>query len=515
MRSPIRLHAAALVFFCGASACFGEPDYDGRLCESGNICPAGYTCGADGRCHRGSVSEEKDAALPEASVEEDAMAELDAAEPADAGIAIDASMNDAGGPDESRCETTPQYSLGAWEARFHKLTAANNFAECVGVEDISGNIDRNYEAGGPAENLVDRFGTEYRRRIRFDRGVHTFRLTHDDGIRVFIDENLIYEDWRSGIVVLEEDILSPYLDGEADVRVEHYEDLGLARIHLEILRGCVAVDSPGTGWNVAYFRADNLVIDESECFGVEYLATEEFSANYGTGAPALVAARGVVDGWAAIAHGRRNLFGLTQFEYSHDDSLRLTIDQTVIYDEAVPTPLESGFVYATGDRNFEIRWVDINQGANAQVSWTNACDLPFAATDTTWIARYYSVNYDGTVNPPQWTLNRADCRYIESINTPGLSLDWMGGAPAYLMTAYGMVDLFGAEFIGPRVFASNTQVSMTHDDGLRVYVDGTSVYDNWTAPQVVSGAMLTLSGSRSLRLEYFENLGGAQLHFNY
>jgi hypothetical protein len=172
-------------------------------------------------------------------------------------------------------------------------------------------------------------------------------------------------------------------------------------------------------------------------------------------------------------------------------------------------------VHGTGEYDFKLELFDLAGSAHADVSWENVCDLPITVSNTTWAARYYSVIYDGTVNPPTWSLNYDDCRYAEQITTPELDYDWMGGSPPYLQMTYNLVELWGAEYSGPRTFGANTPVSLVHDDGLRVFLDGNLVYNSWTAPQVVNNGMITVSGSHDVLLQYFENLGGAGLHFNY
>lgn len=488
-----------------APACFDEPNYEGRLCESGDICPAGYTCGADGRCHAGGPSDPDDASVRDA--------DLSDATEADATFA-DAEVNDAGGNDPARCAEAPAYPRGSWETRTFRLSATDGLETCLGVDSLPGTIiDRNYGSAGPAPDLVDRFGTQYRQKLMFLPGVQTLHLSYDDGVRVYFDEVLIFEDWRRGVVVLGEDVLSPFVTGEIDVRVEHFENDGLSRIHLAIERGCRNIDAPTEGWNIAYYRANGTNIDLDHCFGVEYLASDIFQRDYGQGAPVPTAP---VDGWAAVAVGRRILPGLTRFRFSHDEALRVLVDQTEVYNTwQGPVADLDIYVYATGERTVQLELVDVRERADIYVTWNSACADDYAVSENDWIARYYGVNYDGSVNPPSWTLDYLDCLAVEQVDTPGLSLDWMGSGPTSLVQNYGIVDLFGAEFTAPRTFAQNTQISLTHDDGLRVYVDGLSVYDNWTAPQVITGAMLQLSGPHELHLQYFENLGGAQLHFNY
>lgn len=534
---PGSIAAACALFAACFSGCFGAPDYEGRLCESGNICPAGFTCGADGRCHKpngivdagleGDAAIAPDGAAPDVSTpNDDATVVIDPdggrrdADEADAGE-VDAGLDggvitDGGGPDPARCTDLVTYPSTGWEARHFSVNAGDELETCLGVENISTDrLDRNYQANGPITGQNDRFGTRYTARRTFGRGVQTFTFSYDDGIRIFINGALIFEDWRRGVIVLDETALSPYLDGAYDLMIEHFENSGLARIKLDWARGCGAIDSPLVGWNVAYYRLSAGQIDYDECYGVEFFGTDDFAVNWGSGAPISIANVQNSDNWGAVGYGRRSFFGLTQFFLDHDDGLRINIGGTIVYDAfAIGPQVTTQYVHASGEFDVRFELLELVSNAHLNMSWLNECDRPMSATTTSWIARYYSVIYDGTVNPPQWSLNYSDCRYAEVIPTAELDFDWMSGSPPYLMNTYNLIELWGADFSGPRDFGTSTQIGVRHDDGLRVYLDGTLAYDSWMAPQVVN-ASFSASGNRDVFLQYFENLGGAGLHFNY
>lgn len=502
-RVPFRL-AMSTAFVL--AACIGEPDYEGRLCDFGNLCPAGFVCGEDLRCHKGApIGEVGDAGLSDTSL-------------ADAGLADAAEMIDAGGPSSARCNEPVHYPAQGWEARTFTLSAADELDSCLGVEDLaSETIDRNYLSGGPVPGVTDRFGTRYTAHRTFQRGTETFRISYDDGIRIFIGANRIFEDWRRGVVVLDETFLSPYLDGDYDLTIEHFENTGSSRIEVQTTRGCEAIEYPEDGWNVAYYRltAEN-TIDRSDCLGVEAIATDVFARDWSYGPVFPSSGLTLADNWAAIGRGRRSLYGLTRFTFDHDDGLRLSISGTVVYDQlGAPANSQTMDVYTTGAHDFEFELHEITGSAHANISWVNECSIPITPDSGSWAARYYSVVYDGSSNPPSWTLDYGDCRYAELIPAAQLDFDWMTGSPPYIENNFGLVELFGAEFWGPRSFAANTHVSLKHDDGLRVFVDGNITYDSWVAPQVITNGGLTISGTHDIYMQYFENLGGAFIHFNY
>jgi hypothetical protein len=506
------------------AGCFGSPDYEGRLCEAQAACPAGYVCGADGRCHRADGTALFDAGIRDAQPIVDAAADAGAIEDAESADAepLDAMTEDggpdAGGPDPARCATAQGFPTSGWEARTFTLTDNDELETCLGVEDLATDaFDRNWMGGGPLPGVTDRFGSRYSARRTFAAGVESFILDHDDGARVWINGVLVYDAWTRGTVVLDHRALSPYLAaGTYDIVIEHFEHNGFARFAAAIERGCGPIAAPIDGWRIAYYRAANNVIDTAECLGVEDVSTDQLDLDWGAGPPAVVPTQGITDGWAAVGVARRTLRGLTRMILSHDDGMRFLAGTTVIHESTTAADNQVYDVHAATEVDLTFELIDVAGNAHVSIEWQNHCDVLAAPNATSWAARYYPVDYDGTTVPPTWTLDRNDCLYAELIPTEKLDFDWMGESPAFLLATYGIVELWGAEFVGPRTFAAATTLMLRHDDGLRMWSDATPIYDSWTAPQVIlNGTANVAQGAHTLRAEYFENLGGAQLHINW
>ncbi len=93
---------------------------------------------------------------------------------------------------------------------------------------------------------------------------------------------------------------------------------------------------------------------------------------------------------------------------------------------------------------------------------------------------------------------------------PTVNFDWASGSPA---TGIG-ADTFSARWTGQvTVPASGTWTfTTTSDDGIRLWVDGVQIINNWTnhGPTDNSGTITLSGGLRyDVRLEYYENGGGA------
>jgi beta-glucosidase len=81
------------------------------------------------------------------------------------------------------------------------------------------------------------------------------------------------------------------------------------------------------------------------------------------------------------------------------------------------------------------------------------------------------------------------------------------------------VDQFSARWTGTLTApATGTYVMATNsDDGSRVFIDGTQVVDNWGnhGPRTVTAEVPLTAGPHDLRVEYYENGGGASVSFGW
>lgn len=519
------MRPAGLALLLAAAACLEAPDYTGRVCDALNPCPGGYQCASDGRC---AIEGADGGVLPGDASPLDAgertdtgsldAAGLDAApsdgehpdaDPVDAGL-----WPDAEDPIEARCRDVVRHPASGWEARHFRLDGNGELGVCAGVEDLAGDgISRDYMSGGPLPGLTERFGSRYTATRTFQEGVHTLTLDHDDGLRVFIDGALVYERWQDG-VQLGVTVRTPHLAaGPHQIAIEHYELQGFARIGFDYQRGCGALEAIQNGWTVGWFRlAQDGSLDRAACFGVETVQGGPLSLSYAGGAPALVAAQGVSDGFGFVARGRRSFTGATRFTFSHDDGLRVSVAGTAVYDGWTNGPQSNRQVeiYTVGTRDVELEGSELTGDAAWSVAWSSVCAIQTAPSPTAWRARYFPA----VMNANGFALDRSTCLGAETITGAQLAAQWMGGA-AGPPSGLGITEMWGAEYTGPRSFGANTTINLHHDDGLRVYSGAVLLYESWTAPQVITTSMVITAGDHDLRLEYFEWQGGAGIGFTW
>ncbi len=90
-----------------------------------------------------------------------------------------------------------------------------------------------------------------------------------------------------------------------------------------------------------------------------------------------------------------------------------------------------------------------------------------------------------------------------------INFDWGSGAPMTGSVAAGFVVRWQGNWSFPT--ASSEQFSVTADDGIRIFLDGTLLINQWKdqAPTTYTATTAVTSGTHLVMVEYYENAGGA------
>ena len=104
-------------------------------------------------------------------------------------------------------------------------------------------IDFDWGLGAPASNFPSNgFSVRWTRDVHFDAGWYRFYARMDDGMRVYLDDSLIIDDWNDGSE--REHSTDQYLDyGTHRLRVEYYDDTRYAVARF----WWTTTDEPGSG----------------------------------------------------------------------------------------------------------------------------------------------------------------------------------------------------------------------------------------------------------------------------
>lgn len=108
----------------------------------------------------------------------------------------------------------------------------------------------------------------------------------------------------------------------------------------------------------------------------------------------------------------------------------------------------------------------------------------------------------------------SDLKYTESVDEA--HTDWGGGSPNAGLLGNDQYSIrYSGNFVVPQT--GNYTFYTRSDDGVRLYIDGTRVINNWTdhGPTVNSSTRNLTKGQHSIILEFYENGGGAVVELEW
>ena len=225
----------------------------------------------------------------------------------------------------------------------------------------------------------------------------------------------------------------------------------------------------------------------------------EIDYYWGTGSPV----PGVIftDYWAARwTRTVASPGGVYRFIARMDDAMRVYVDGQVVLDgwyESAEHTLTADVNLTPGLHTVRVDYYDVQNVAVAVVDY-EAIGSGGGGFYPNWRAEYFN-NVDLGGQP---VLVRDERQ---------LNLDWDGASPAPGVVA---ADFFSARYTRMWQGAPGTyRLTLTSDDGSRLFVNGILLLDNWRVQDTTSRTVETyFDGSPvQLRVDYFENAGGAKI----
>jgi len=252
-------------------------------------------------------------------------------------------------------------------------------------------------------------------------------------------------------------------------------------------------------WNVQYFRNKELT---DQCATTSFDRTFIFQ-EWGESAPASGCNS---DNWSA--RFTRNVTfpgGQYDFWFNGDDWGRIYVDGSLVLNHwETSDQHHEGRALSAGTHEVRIEFADTLGGAWVTAWWTGpGFDVPHETQDPNqWFANYW-------LNP---TL-RWDSYARRNEGSGILSHQWGYGSPGWDIPSDG----FSARFERTVWLECGTyRFALDHDDGARVYVDGTLRADRWSGSIGYYTFDLPISrGSHVLQVEMYENGGAAHISFDW
>ena len=343
---------------------------------------------------------------------------------------------------------------------------------------------------GPGGGIgTDNFSVRWTGSYSFTAGTYSFTARADDGIRLWVDGTLIIDEWRDQLPTTHQ-ASRTLTAGQHQIKVEYYEKLG----------GAVAQ----VGWAPAGGGTCSTGL-----YQAEYFTNPTLSGN-----PTLTRCEAAINNDWGLGSGPGGGIGTDNFSvrwtgsysftagtYSFtaraDDGIRLWVDGTLIIDEwrdQLPTTHQASRTLTAGQHQIKVEYYEKLGGAVAQVGWAPAGG---GTCSTGLYQAEYFTNPTLSGNP---TLTRCEA----AINN-----DWgLGSGPGGGIGT----DNFSVRWTGSYSFTAGTySFTARADDGIRLWVDGTLIIDEWRdqLPTTHQASRTLTAGQHQIKVEYYEKLGGA------
>lgn len=263
-----------------------------------------------------------------------------------------------------------QITPARWRGEYFNNMSLSGSPSLVRDDD---RIDFNWGGGSPAPGLInaDRFSVRWTRSIALDPGRYRFTTVTDDGVRLWVNDQLIINEWhdnQSTPFSAEIDIPS----GVANVRMEYFENAGgaVARLSRELVRG---IGTPTGPWRGEYFNNKTLS-------GSAALVRNdgEINFNWGAGSPA----PGIigVDNFS-VRWTRTVPFSAGRYRFTalSDDGVRVWVNGRRVIDgwyDHEPRTFSADVDVPAGNIPIQVEYYEAGGNALVQFGWTQLSAAP-------------------------------------------------------------------------------------------------------------------------------------------
>jgi hypothetical protein len=235
-------------------------------------------------------------------------------------------------------------------------------------------IDFNWNNGSPGQDVPsDGFSARWTRTLSFDKALYRFHLEMDDGAALWIDDQLLVDEWKRGAV--REVIVDLELKkGEHDIKVEYYEAAGNARVSFwwEKLSSFTF-----EGWKGMYWF--NKTLDSKWALVRD---DEAVDFNWKFASPEL----GIPEDNFSVRWEKEVDFdpGVYVFYAVADDGFRFYLDDALVIDEwhiSNGSELYSVELELSGSHELTLHYYEQKQHAKVQFWWERKNETPVAVQD--------------------------------------------------------------------------------------------------------------------------------------
>ncbi len=363
-------------------------------------------------------------------------------------------------------------------------------------------IDFDWGLSGPSKDCnvnIDEFSVRWTRTVAFAGGAYRFAITADDGVRLFIDGQEKFSEWRNRALTtsIVDIAISP---GNHKIVLEYFENYGSAVVKLSWKQHPCISTAPPDHWRGEYFNNENLSgqpvmvrDDGGQSLGFDWRESPD------------QACAGFTDNFS-VRWTRRTAFGqgLYHFNISSDAGARLYIDGQLRFDkwrgqsqinENLDLQMEAGNHLIV----FEYR---TSAGRSiAAVRWKPLPCLDNVPEDH-WRGEYF--NSDNLSGQPVMVRDDGD-------GLGGIDFNWSDGSPSAGCNV--REDSFSVRWTGsPSLEKGFHRFTVAALGGVRLRIDGQLKIDQWVPKnQKLSVDVELDAGRHKITLEYADFGGKASV----
>ena len=397
---------------------------------------------------------------------------------------------------------TAPVPIANWKGEYFNNTSLTG--NPVLVRDDA-NINFDWGVGSPAATVVaDQFSARWTRSLNFDAGRYRFIIQVDDGARLWVNNQLLINQWVNGNTTYSAEIDLP--SGSVPIQMEYFENVGGAVAKLSWVK------LSGSGdWTGQYFNNKTLsgspVLTRND---------SQINFNWGSSSPAT----GINSDNFSVRWNRSLNFaaGRYRFTATSDDGVRMWVNgQLVIngWTDHTPQTFSGEIDLPNGSVPLQVEYYESTGGAQVQISWTTVTTTP-APTPTpspsptvgtgTVVSSYLNVRTGPgiqysiiTTLVKNQTVNltgyrSADANWVQ-ITMPNGTKAWVSGKSYYLQTNVNIANMPVWQGTAPTPAPSSGTGNITNAYYVNLRTGPGVSYPVITA--VPSGTNVTLLGRNS------------------
>jgi len=351
-------------------------------------------------------------------------------------------------------------------------------------------VDHNWGSGGPAGLSANNFSVRWTGDWGFETGDYTFFLLHDDGVRLWLDDDLLIDRWIGG-PGSQQATVSISTEGLHRLKLEYFEGQGDAYVRLHWRRTDLYPQWQGDYYTEPWVEHGHVGSQTDSAIQFEW----------GEGCPDLV--QPFCDSFS-VAWNANPLFepGTYRIFFYADEGYQLYVDGNKVkeggwYDGQGGGSQDDGYVLQIGGtEHHQITYNFHDRGTLAEARlWMVYMEHP------TWYVEFF----DNTSLSGQPVIVDPDGYKI--------FFDWDLGKPRNAMPSN---DNFSIRWTGQRYFhAGCYRFGLFADDGVRLKVDGELLVDQWHTGRAEYYSQVTCltTGYHEVIVEYYDQAGEAEIRF--